>query len=461
MKPQLGRLKQGGAAVLAAVVILLSPGLGAYEACAAIAASAVSAEIAVGAVPAGLGFSALSIPSGLSNDALSLSLSPAALSGIAALHPAVVERELPSAVPAAPVRFSAEVLSVPATNQPQKAAASDPLASLRAGQTQFSAALSHHDVSNEGAISAAAMPFEGEAKVDETAAVLDLPLADASTSGRNRILTLRRTALAAAGAAASGLVFVGLRHHGFSGISIQVPSWTTAFGVLGAAGYYMGNGLSFIFAVPQLLKTFEDGRYGAPVKRAWLGIGASVALGLISAPLGGHLFWGLQNLFGALTMAAPLLIGKIMARRGLRLSGKAVAATAAACAVLLAASFGLYAVAAAGLPIVLPALMGKTGISIMTLTIQVATGAAFLFLFAPDVSAILKKQAPKGFTSFFSLLFSASSFGFIVWALQKAIAAPAGSAECVQFIIYAVQNAVYAVVAGLSFAHTRKHEKKS
>jgi hypothetical protein len=307
------------------------------------------------------------------------------------------------------------------------------------------------------------MPFEGEARTgvqDEAAAGLDAPLAYAPAHAKTTTSALRRAALGAAGGAAAGLAFMGLRH-AFSGAATQVPLWTKALDVLGAAGYYAGNGLAFVFAVPQIFKTFEDGNHGAtPVKRALLGTGASLALGLISAPLAGQLFWGLQNIFGALTIVAPLLIGKVLERRGIQLSGKAAAAaTAAVCAAALAVSFGLYAAAAAVLPAFLPILLGKAAISALTVGIQVATGAAFLFLFAPDIAAILKGRTPKGFTPFFSLLFSVSSFGFIVWALQQAISAPAGSSGRVQFIIYTVQNAIYTAAAMLSAMFSRKHEK--
>ncbi|MBI5241795.1 MAG: hypothetical protein HY926_15085 [Elusimicrobia bacterium] len=170
----------------------------------------------------------------------------------------------------------------------------------------------------------------------------------------------------------------------------------------------------------------------------------------------------MQNVFGGLTLLAPLAIGKLLAKSGVQLSGAgAMAATAAACAALLAVSFGLYAAAAALVPAVLPVLLGKAGISALTLAIQVATGAAFLALFTPDIGAILKKKAPEGFTPFFSLLFAVASIGFIAWTLQKAVAAPLNSPEQVRYIIYAAQNVVYAVVAMLSYAHSRKHERKA
>jgi hypothetical protein len=230
--------------------------------------------------------------------------------------------------------------------------------------------------------------------------------------------------------------------------------------VLGAAGYYGGNALSFVFAVPEIYKTLKHGHYAAPVRQALLGMGASLALGLISAPLGGHFFWGMQNLFGALTIGAPLLIGKVLARRGIQLSGKAsFAVTAAACAVLLPVCFGLYAASSTLLPVFLPVLIGKAGIPVLTLIIQVATGLAFFALFLPNKKK--NDQQFKGFSSLVSLSFSISSFGFILWALQRALAAPGVSAERVQFLIYAVQNAVYAVVSWLNFMHSRKHEKKS
>jgi len=472
MKSHIGRLKQGVAVVLAAAVILLSPGLGCYEVCAVVVASPVSGKATVGTVPAGLGSGAVFGPSELSNNALTLSLSPATLSQLPVSHPAVVERTLVNAAaPAVDAKVlssvpvlpdSAALLPAPVADKPQEAAGSDPLANLQTTQDQVSAVLSRK-VSNEGATSAAAIPFGGDVRTgaDETGAVaVDAPLADALAAAKKTNSTLRRVAVNLTGGAATGIAFIGIQH-AFTNAAIQVPSWTKVLDLLGTAGYCIGNGLAFVFAVPQILKTFEDGHHGAtPVNRALLGMSASLALGLISAPLAGQFFWGLQNIFGALTMVAPILIGKVLRRQGIQLSGKAaVAATAAACAALLVVSFGLYAGAAALLSAFLPALLGKAGISIMTLAIQVATGGAFLFLFAPDVSALLKKKAPQGFTPFFSLLFSAASAGFIAWTLQKAIEAPAGSPQRLQFIIYAAQNILYAAVAWMSYVYGRKHEK--
>lgn len=470
MKAHISRLKQGVAAVLAAAVILLSPGLGCYEACAVVVASPVSGRAAVGTVPAKMGSASVLGQSTLSNNALSLVLAPAALSQLPVFNPAVVDQaqpvllaapvasQLPSVVPV--LSRSAALLAAPASEKPQEPAAS-PLASLQTSQDQVSAVLSR-PVSNEDATTAAAMPFEGEVRTgagETEPVVVDAPLAAAPAAAKKTTSGLRRAAINLAGGAATGIALIGIQH-AFTNAAVQVPSWTTVLDLVGTAGYYIGNGLAFVFAVPQMLKTFEDGHHGAtPVKRALLGMSASLALGLISAPLAGQLFWGVQNIFGALTMVAPLLIGKVLAHQGVTLSGaRAVAATAAACAALLAVSFGLYAAAAALLPALLPALLGKAGVSILTLAIQVATGAAFLFLFAPDVSAIFKKKAPTGFTPFFSLLFSAASAGFIAWTLQKAIEAPFHSSEQIRYVIYAAQNILYAVVAWMSYVYGRKHE---
>jgi hypothetical protein len=402
-----------------------------------------------------------------------------------ASHPAVVERALPivqgsavsAQVPAAipvlpqslptvaPIGVSASPLAAPAAGKSQdSAAAASPLARLQTSQAKLSEVLSHK-VSNEGAISAAAMPFDGDAKTgaqDEAGAAVDVRLADIPFAAKATNSALGKAAVKAAGGTAAVAALFGVQQ-ALAHAAVQVPSWSQAFGALGAAGYYVGNGLAFVFAVPQILKTFQDGNHGAtPVKRALLGVAANLALGLISAPLAGQLFWGLQNIFGALTLAAPLLIGKVLACYGVKLSGAgAWAATAATCAALLAVSVGLYAAVAAALPALLPVLLGKAGLAALKVGIQVATGAAFLFLFAPDIADILKGRPTKGFTPFLNLMFSAASFGFIAWALQKAVAAPGGSSERLQFSIYAIQNAVYAVVAWLSYVFSRKHEKKA
>ena len=475
MKTLSRRFTQAAAALSAAAVLLLSPGLGAYEAFAAVVASPVSGKAAVGAGPAILGTVPAAGQSLLCRT--SLSLAPAALSQLPVSPQVVVDQarpaimagpiaavQLPSAVPAASVLpLSASLSPAPAPEIPPAAAAVGSMAGLQASQDQVSAALSGPEVSNEDATWAAARPFEGAVRAGAGEAepvAVDLPLADMPAAARKANPALRRaTAQVVAGGAATGAVLIGIQQ-ALSHAAVQAPSWGKVLDVFGAAGYYLGNGLAFVFAVPQMLKTFEDGHHGAtPVKRALLGMAASLALGLISAPLGGQLFWGVQNIFGALTLVAPLLIGKVLAARGVTLTGsRAVAATAASAAVLLAASFGLYAAAAAVLPVLLPALLGQAGVSALTLAIQVATGAAFLFLFAPDVSAIFKKKAPTGFTPLFSLLFSLASAGFIAWTLQKAVAAPVGSAERLQYIIYAAQNILYAAVSWLSYVYGRKHE---
>ncbi|MCX5795658.1 MAG: hypothetical protein NTY77_09210 [Elusimicrobia bacterium] len=473
MKAPISRLKQGVAAVLAAALILLSPGLGCYEAFAEVVASPISGTAPVGTAPAKMGSASVLGQSTLSDNARSLSLAPAALSQLPVSNPTVVdhaqpvllaapvESQIPSAVPV--LARSAALLAAPASEKPQEPAAS-PLASLQTSQDQVSAVLSRQ-VSNEDATTAAAMPFEGDIRtgaIEAEASPLEVPVAAAPAASKRTTSGLRRAGINLAGGAATGIAFIGIQH-AFTSAAVQVPSWTAVLDLVGTAGYYIGNGLAFVFAVPQMLKTFEDGHHGAtPIKRALLGMSASLALGLISAPLAGQLFWGVQNIFGALTLVAPLLIGKVLAHEGVTLSGaRAVAATAAASAALLAVSFGLYAAAAAVLPALLPALLGKAGVSALTLAIQVATGAAFLFLFAPDVSAIFKRKAPTGFTPFFSLLFSAASAGFIAWTLQKAIEAPAGSPQRLQFIIYAAQNILYAAVAWMSYVYSRKHEQKA
>jgi hypothetical protein len=95
MKSYSRRLKQGISAILAATVILLSPGLGAYAAFAAVVAPAISGETVAGMGPAGLNSGAVSIQSGISGNAFLLPLSPVAFSQPAIFQPAMVEAPLP------------------------------------------------------------------------------------------------------------------------------------------------------------------------------------------------------------------------------------------------------------------------------------------------------------------------------------------------------------------------------
>ena len=80
---------------LAAAIILLSPGLGLYEACAAVVLRGVTSKAAVGAIPAGAGSASLSRESALANNLAALT--PPVLSRLSVSHLAVAGPALPIA----------------------------------------------------------------------------------------------------------------------------------------------------------------------------------------------------------------------------------------------------------------------------------------------------------------------------------------------------------------------------
>ncbi|MFA6092289.1 MAG: hypothetical protein WCU88_01895 [Elusimicrobiota bacterium] len=234
--------------------------------------------------------------------------------------------------------------------------------------------------------------------------------------------------------------------------------WAPLFSRLSSMSYTTANALAFIFPIPQILQTFMDGNGKAtPVSRALIGVSASLALGLISAPLAGHAFWGVQNIFGGLSLLAPLLIGKILSMLSLHLSDRmAHLATALSLALILAASLGLYSAAVSVVPGLLTAQLDPTGIGMLKLGIQISTGIMYLLLFAPDILSILRKETPHGFTPLLSLLFFLASFSFIFWAGYECSQAPLWSADFWKYGVYAAQNAVYAVVSWFSYRFSSK-----
>ncbi|MDE2293194.1 MAG: hypothetical protein KGL53_14020, partial [Elusimicrobia bacterium] len=264
--------------------------------------------------------------------------------------------------------------------------------------------------------------------------------------------SLLRRALAPA-AVAGGLGALGAAGWRFTKAVAGQTRWERALGAAGWAGYALGNALAFVFAVPQIYKTFLDGGAAkTPAWRAWTGVSASLLLGLVLGPLSGHAFWGVQNVYSGMTLLAPMIVGRLLERRGHPLDPKhAHLWTALTAAALFVPGLGLYYGAAAVMPGLLHAALGAQGVRQLALAIQVATGAMFFLLFMPDIVSILRRKAPQGFTPLFSLLFFAASAGFIAWTLQMAQAAAPGSPERVQYLVYAAQNAAYAVVSFLSY----------
>ncbi|UPT72997.1 MAG: hypothetical protein M0D55_13955 [Elusimicrobiota bacterium] len=234
---------------------------------------------------------------------------------------------------------------------------------------------------------------------------------------------------------------------------------------LGQAGYYAGNVLAFLFPMAEMLRSVQQGKVTAPKWRVGVLVAASLALGVVSAPVGGLWFWGIQNIFGAAVIMASWPAarwGKKAAEKsegGVLPARKAWGIAGAAVVVSLAAAAALYFAAAAAVPAALTAALGAAGVAGLLLGIQFVTGGAYLLLFAPDVWAIMRGQAPKGFTPGFSMMFLLASLAFVVWAGQLAWVAAPGSSQQAQFIVYTVLNAVYVLVSGASWWITRKPAK--
>jgi hypothetical protein len=469
--------KNALAIVLSGLLILASPGPGAYAAVKSALTQGVAEQAGLPILPAGIGITPQFQPAALTAGPFSLGLgagsiaAPSAPSittkGLAVVPTAAlpIVTALPQAQPAEALQSPQAALKtgpfLPAGPQAKTESPARPLEELGANQEQVAKALSAKP-SAEGASTAAELPFLGTRRSAENLDAVDIP-AGTETSFRGTRLSPRSVRTKAALGAVAGIgALLGTQsvlHHAASARSF----FDRGLGMLGAGGYWAANAIAFVFPIPQIHKTFrEGGQSRTPVGRAIIGMTASLAIGLISAPLAGQLFWGLQNTFGALTLIAPVGIAKWMTYRGGAYSSQgALIATAAVSVALLAASAALYSAAAAFLPALLTAFLGKAGISALTLGVQVVTGIMFLMLFVPDIMDIMHKRTPKGFTSLVSLLFFAASTGFIFWAAQKAIAAPAGSAQRLQFIVYTVQNAIYAAVSFLSYLFRCKAEKKS
>ncbi len=234
-------------------------------------------------------------------------------------------------------------------------------------------------------------------------------------------------------------------------------------GMLGQGGYLIGNALAFIFPLPEIYRAFKTGSAQAmPAWRAGVLIGANLALGLISAPVAGMAFWGIQNLFGAAAMLAVWPAAWIGKRTGpapaddRTFSPKSAVATGVGSLLVLGLSSGLYFAAEATVPGLLSGLLSPDGIGRITLGIQIVTGGMYLLLFAPDMLALRRGELPKSFAPEFSLIFMISSVAFMVWTIKMALGAPFGSSEMIQFTVYTALNAVYAVTAGISWNITRK-----
>jgi hypothetical protein len=434
---------------------------------------------------------ALALPnvlSPLSPSALGSSLTPA----LAAPSIAPSIAELGGHLRALPVLASPSML--PAASLPAPIAPASPFAALRAlvSGPVPAAAVSDAPVAG-GAKSPAgaktpvkpgeakALPAEtagGDAKDFADAEFRRLGAeADASVSGETPAVAAapegknwrRRLSLGVATIFGGGALAVATSGSHAAGIIPAVsgpsaPALSAVGNFLGQAGYYAGNVLAFAFPMAELLKSVKNGKVGAAKWRVGVLVAASLALGLISAPVGGLWFWGVQNTFGA----AVILASWPAARWGRKAAenspggaltpGKRYAITAAAVAASLGAAAALYFAAAAVVPAALAAWIGAAGVGTLLLAIQAITGGAYFLLFLPDIISIMRGQAPKGFTPGFSLLFGLASLSFVVWTGHLAWITAAGAARS-QFIVYAVLNAAYVLVAGASWWIARRPAK--
>lgn len=214
------------------------------------------------------------------------------------------------------------------------------------------------------------------------------------------------------------------------------------------AGYVAGNAGAAIFPLFQIHETFKGKT--TPKGRAVIGAAASLALGLISAPILDKTLWGVQNVFGGITLLAPLFIGgwaKRVVTGGLKET--ALLSTAA-----LAVSAGIYFAVAAVLPGALAAAFSAAAVSKIALAVQFATSTMFLWMFLPDLFHRLRGQAAGGFSTGFNLMFFVSSAGSMLWALPSAFIttdAHQGSYR----MIFAI-NAIYATASLLSYWFARR-----
>ncbi|MBI3297567.1 MAG: hypothetical protein HYZ75_05355 [Elusimicrobia bacterium] len=464
------------AAGLSACVLLAVPGVDAFAQ--VVGRSAATPVLtpsggAAGAAPVQVTFSAPSLSPTLSSS-VSLVLpagvaptvavrptaaSAAAVPNAAAAAPAAAVQAAASPATAAALTLAAPVLTLaPAVMvaAPRVDQAGAAVAAETGGRTAPAATVLKQGLSFSRAGQTAGPLFDGAAKgavsavAPEGAPVPSQAPRPARTSGL--------AVMAGKTAAAAAVVAMGAGANW-----AQAPdgsTWLSALHHLGTAGYWLGNVVAFIFPIPQIYKTFKDGgAQNTPAWRAMVGATASLTLGLVSAPLLGQEFWGIQNTFGGLSLLMPLLLGPVLSRtkKGGFSAGWAALLTGLTAGLTIVPAGALYLAAAASVPAALAAVMTPAAISLLGLGIQIATGAMFFLLFVPDIISILKGEAPKGFTSMFSLLFLTTSLGFLAWTLQMAAFAQTG-AESTQFLVYALQNAAYAVVAFISWLYIRRQE---
>ena len=222
---------------------------------------------------------------------------------------------------------------------------------------------------------------------------------------------------------------------------------------LSVGGYVAGNVGAAIFPLVQIYQTFHG--KSTPRSRAIIGALASLALGLICAPILHKTLWGVQNIFGGLTLLVPLLLGALKGR----VRGSGLKETALISAAALAVSAAVYFAAAAAVPALLSAAFSAAVIAKIVLAVQFATSAMFLWMFLPDVVKVLRGKAAGGFSPGFNLMFFLSAVGSALWAVPSAWIY-SGADQNTYRLIFAV-NAIYALASFVSYWFARRETKPS
>ncbi|MBI3552258.1 MAG: hypothetical protein HY077_07050 [Elusimicrobia bacterium] len=243
------------------------------------------------------------------------------------------------------------------------------------------------------------------------------------------------------------------------GSALALPHLHSLAPVLDVASYGVANGLSVAFPMPDIYSTFRRGHAGdLPLGRALLGAAGTLALGLVNATVLGKPMWGVMHAFIALGLLAPYVIGKSLAQRGSLSRNRALLATAGVGALMLGLSAGLYFGAAAFVPALLAAHLSAAAVAQLLLWLQLAKGAMFVAVFAPDVAALLRGQPTKGFSKLFTSIYLASVAAFTFWGFSQAAFAPAGPIR-EQYLVHGLRNLCEAVAAALSLAAIHRSAK--
>ncbi len=463
------RTRRALAALLAAA-LLLSSADGRAFAAERDAAEPVSGQTlqlpvsGVSAVPAAASPALPVLPDSVISDAQA-TVSAAAAQAVGAV-PAALAAAAASAAPAAAAVSAAGSSSVSKSASVPETSAAKGLRSARAGS-----AAPAHQRSDEASWQQASQLFDnargrsaGAASAPELSAsaspVPALARPPRATSARVAAAVAAPIAAAAishsARAAASTVYHSALR----AALGSAAAAGAASLPWYATAGNFIGNGLAFYFALPQIYQTMRDGNAQAtPWRRALLLIGASVLLGGVNAVIAHSMFWGVQNLFGALSMAAVFPLAKLL--RGRKVSAaKAKWLTAAITAGVGAVSVLAFLAAAHVVPPLLAALLPSfLSATQLTVGIQAVTSVFFLSLFVPDIKSLLSGKVPESFTPSFSMSFFLSSVAFMAWMKgELALVAPHSSAW-LRWEIYFWVNAAYAIVSFISYIAAKREAR--